>query len=56
MAQGWYSLAKMKRFFGTALFFVCAVLSYQSYVTSRPDPAVQELSRKVACGGSVAKE
>lgn len=45
----------MRRFLGTAVFFVCAVLSYQSYQTSRPDPTVQELSRKTACGGSVGK-
>lgn len=42
----------MRRFLGTALFFCSAIFAYQSYLTSRPDPAVREQSRVAACKGS----
>lgn len=41
----------MRRFLGTALFFVSAIFAYQSYLTSRPDPQVRLQSRRVACKG-----
>lgn len=40
---------RVRRFLGTALFFCSAVFAYQSYLTSRPDPKVQELARQVLC-------
>lgn len=41
----------MRRFLGTVLFFCSAIFAYQSYLTSRPDPQVQELARQAICQG-----